>query len=62
MKTYGSKANFDEILFLTYSKTSISRLGIKTAQVLHLTFEEARKLQKDIKMAFFLEVARSLPK
>jgi len=52
MKTYGSKASFDEILFPTHSKTRISRLGIKTAYGLHLTYEEARKLQ-NIKMAFF---------
>jgi len=63
MKTYGSKANFDEILFLTHSKTRISRLGIKAVQGLHLTYEEARKLQNIIKMAiFFLQISRSLPK
>lgn len=50
---HGSKANFDEILFLTHSKTRISSLGIKTAQGLHLTYEESGKLQSIIKMAFF---------
>jgi hypothetical protein len=62
MKTCGSKANCDEILFLTHSKTRMSRLGIKTAQGLHLMYEEARKLQNNIKMAFFLQISRSLPK